>query len=64
MQNALDILQGYKLSDDRKSRVAEKGSVYQLDGKSLYWTDRSGKRVLKCLNSLNLLPQSLRIIFN
>ena len=37
----------YKLSSDRKSLVDEKGNLYQVEGKSMFWTDKSGTRTLK-----------------
>lgn len=36
----------YRLSTDRKSLQDDKGNLYQLDNKLLYWTASSGKRII------------------
>lgn len=37
----------YKLSSDQKSLIDEKGNIYQVGKKSLYWTSNNSKRILK-----------------
>lgn len=37
----------YKLSEDRRSLMDQKGNFYQMDGQSLFWTAKNGKRVLR-----------------
>jgi len=37
----------YRLSSDRKSLIDDKGNLYQMGKKSLFWTSNNSKRILK-----------------
>lgn len=37
----------YRLSTDRKSMIDDKGNLYQIGNKSLYWISNNSKRILK-----------------
>ena len=43
----------YRLSNDRKSLLDDKGNLYQMDKKSLYWTGKNSRRILELKKSSN-----------